>query len=171
MNDPWYIVKQNWPATVSRHATFAGVGGDTWPLDKFTDQQSKSVHAEMMASRQHLQIGPYEEFLCVESFIANRYWIEADKRQNGAWLLELSIATPNLGADAGIDIGFSSGGFSVVESELITQSLPGPRLNEWGLIGAFSDAATYLIDRNSTKGVEQIDGISLIAIKVLRRGN
>jgi hypothetical protein len=159
MTDRWYIVKRNWPQTVTRSPKFAGVGGDIWPLDGLADRNAQSIHAATMTSRKHVAAGDYEELLCAQLSVAEAYWAEAQKRFGDAWLLEVTAARPGVDAEAGIDLGFPSGGFSLVETELITQGLPGPRLNEWGLIDELTEALAYTDYRTRNEALEQLDGV------------
>lgn len=169
MTDRWYMVKRNWPQTVSRSPRFAGVGGDVWPLDALADKGAKAMHATMMASRKHVVAGSCEELVCVDLSVAEAYWVEAETRLGDVWLLEVAAAASGIDVVTGFDLGFLSGGFSLVETELIVQSLPGPLLNDWGLIGQVTDALAYLAHRVANEELEQLDRIEPLAVRVVRR--
>jgi hypothetical protein len=166
----WYLIKRNWPQTANRCPNFAGVGGDVWPLDALEDKNATAVHAAMMASRTHAKVGHGEEALCVRRPVADQYWAEAEKNYGDLWLLKVAVDMNDLDARAGFDLGFPSGGFSVVETELIIQGLPGPALNDWGLIDNKEDALMYMTQRHSNKDLEQVDGLEILAVRVEGRG-
>lgn len=161
----WYLVKQNWPDY--RLKTYAGVGGDIWPLDTSTFQAAKTVHSRFLKSRDYLKVDEYEELLCTDLKLAKDYFSAVYSNLGEAWLLEAMLANVEASDIAGIDLGFPSGGFSVIETELITQSLPGPKLNKWGLIERYSDALYYLEFREENEELEHIDKILPISIKIL----
>lgn len=166
----WYLVKKNWPQTLARQPGFAGVGGDVWPLDAIQDRDALAIHSSMMASRRPIDLGERSELLCADRSVAMAYCDEVLRHYGDAWLIELQAETASDESMDGFDLGFPSGGFSVLESELITQGLAGPLLNKWGLIQTRSDLHSYMSDRASNEDLEHVDGIDPLVIRVLRRG-
>jgi hypothetical protein len=169
MNGRWYLVKRNWPQTAVKSSSYAGVGGDVWPLDALEDQNAQATHAAMMASRKPVAVGDLEELLCVQLPVAEAYFVEVQKHFGDAWLLEVTNGTPGVDAETGIDLGFPSGGFSLVETELIIQGLPGPRLSKWGLVDELTEALAYMDQRTANEELEQLHGVAPLAIRVVRK--
>jgi hypothetical protein len=169
MNVRWYLVKRNWPQTAAKSSSFAGVGGDIWPLDALEDPNAQATHAAMMASRKPISVGDFEELLCVQLSVAEAYLVEVQKHFGDGWLLEVTNATNGIDAEAGIDLGFPSGGVSLVETELIIQGLSGPRLSKWGLIDELTEALAYMDQRTANEDLEQLDGVAPLAIRVVRK--
>ena len=121
-----------------------------------------------MASREYVVVGDYEELLCVQLSTAEAYWTEVEKRFGNAWLLDVTSTTHGAGRDSGIDLGFPWGGFSLLETELIIQGLPGPPLNKWGLIDQRADALAFMEQRTINEALEQLDGVESLAVRVVR---
>jgi len=121
-----------------------------------------------MATRQHLVVGQATELLCTVRSVAEAYLVEAKRHGGGLWLLEVTPAETACDEVHGFDLGLPSGGFSVVESELIIQELAGPRLNQWGLIDDRDEAFAYLAERTRDSALEDTEGIEVLAVKVLR---
>jgi hypothetical protein len=168
-NALWYLVKTNWPATTVRRPDYAGVGGDVWPLDAISDRKARAVHERLMAGRSDLDLGGTFHLLCLDRLRAEEYWEEAKRHRGEVWLLELAPGAGATEAYAGFDLGFPSGGGSIVESELITQGRMGPLLNRWGLFDSEEDAMSYLANRTDDQDLEDASAVELLAVRVLRR--
>jgi hypothetical protein len=172
MTDRWYLVKRNWSQTPSRCPNYGGIGGDVWPLDPqcgmVQQAEEKAVHSHVMAKLQQLIISGQAELVCLDRALAEEYWGIVNSRTPDGWLLEVSLASDAVPTQGGIDIGFPSGGFSLVESELITQGRRGPDLNSWGLIANTSEAEEYMAQRESDEELEHLSRITLLSVSILR---
>jgi hypothetical protein len=110
-----------------------------------------------------------EELLCTDRSVAESYFNATAERFEDAWLLQLEVLRGELTSVSGLDLGFPSGGFSIVETELLTQGLPGPKLNECGLIDTPANALAYLDARKGNDQLEQLDGLLIIEVRTIRR--
>jgi hypothetical protein len=178
----WYLVKRNWPQTKAKRPCplYAGLGGDDWPFsfgfnfDKATKNELQDLHARMEKSEIFMDFGYFPlgvHSVCTDAAIAEEYFAAVKKHCGEAWLLKVALPHIGLSQISGLDIGNPDGGFSVVETELIAQGLPGPNLNEWGLIQTLPEALEYLEARKDNKNLEQFeDGeITVVSITVLQR--
>ncbi len=170
MTTAWYLVKRNWPLTSAAQPSFAGVGGDVWPLEGASDASGRAIHQKLMASRCPIEIGTSTELLCASLPLAEAYCDEAE-RHGETWLLELRSGRTSTEPVDGFDLGFPSGGGSLVESERITQGRPGPSLNKWGLFDSKADALAYLGERDGFDELEEAADVELLAVRVLRHGH
>lgn len=169
----WYLVKRNWPQVKTRLPLYAGLGGEVWPFDfgfnfdTAKKNQLQDLHARMERSEKTVKFGSQPTGICTDANIAKEYYMAVKETCGEAWLLEVAHPDVSFSHIYGFDIGLPSGGFSVVETELITQGLPGPKLNEWGLIQKLSEAVEYLEARNGNEKLEQLDQIMIVSIRVL----
>ena len=169
MKSAWYLVKQNWPQTAARCPSYAGLGGNVWPLDEARDAAASAVHARMLGARWHVPLGVHEELLCTDLGVAEEYFKAASERLQNVWLLRVTAAEQGQPDPTGFDAGFASGGFSVVETELITQALDGPKRNDHGLFSTMDDVTRYMAAREENEDLEQLDGIRPVSIRILRQ--
>lgn len=180
----WFLVKGNWPKSAPKFPVrnprplYAGLGGNVWPFDsdfdfdKDTKDELQDLHARMDRSRVNVDFGgPFLPSICADVAIAEEYFAAVKKHCGGAWLLRVALPQAESTNIAGYDIGFVTGGFSVVETELITQGLPGPLLNDWGLIEVFPEAQAYFETRKKNEELEQFEmaEISVVSITVIQR--
>lgn len=168
MKSCWYIVKTNWAQIETRCRAYAGIGGDVWPLASIDSSEAKVIQSVFERSREPVGVGASEELLCAKLSTAEDYWKEAQRHLKNVWLLEVR---DDLGPDPkrdGFDIGFASGGFSIVESELINQGMSGPRLNHWGLVDSLDEACGYLASRKEKPELEDAQDLLVLSIRVLR---
>jgi hypothetical protein len=169
----WYLVKRNWPRTKARFPFYAGLGGEVWPFDfgfnfdAANKTKLQNLHTRMEQSRQTVNFGSHSRFVCTDAAIAKEYFTAVEDFCGEAWMLEVTNANVDSSKVYGFDIGFPDGGFSVIEQELITQSLPGPKLNEWGLFQTSSEAVTYSEARKKNEELEHLDEIMIVSIRVL----
>ncbi len=122
----------------------------------------------MLRSRKHVAFDDHEELLCTDRSVAESYFNATAERLEDAWLLQLEVPRDEVTIVSGLDLGFLSGGFSIVEAELLTQGLPGPRLNACGLIDTAANALAYLDARKGSDQLEQLDGLLIIAVRTIR---
>lgn len=172
MNPHWYLVKRNWPQTKARFPfpNYAGIGGEVWPFDSdgTTDKELRDLHSRMEQSRTIVDFGSHTRFVCTNAKIAEEYFTATKKHCQKAWLIRVALPQAEAAQISGYDIGFADGGFSVIETELITQGLPGPSLNEWGLIQTLPEAIAYFEARKENKALEQLDEIEVVSINLIR---
>jgi hypothetical protein len=169
----WYLVKRNWPQIKTRQPLYAGLGGEVWPFDfgynfdKTNKNKLQDLHARMEQSETNVDFGSHTRGVCTNANIAKEYFMAVKDHCGEAWLLQVTNAQISSSQIYGFDIGFPDGGFSVIETELITQSLPGPKLNEWGLIQTLPEAVAYIEARKNNEKLEQLDEIMIVSIRVL----
>jgi hypothetical protein len=178
----WYLVKRNWPHAKSKRPfpLYAGLGGDVWPFgfnfdfDKATKNELQDLHARKERSETIVDFGfrpAGVNSVCTDAAIAEEYFAAVKKHCGEAWLLKVEL--PHIGSSqiSGFDIGNPDGGFSVIETELITQGLPGPNLNEWGLIQTLPEALAYLEARKENGQLEQFeaDEVAIVAMTVISK--
>ena len=165
----WFLVKTNWPATKTRVARYAGLGGDVWPFDSdgTTEKRLRDLHSRMEHSRTIVDVGVDTAFVCTSSSIAQEYFGATKEHFDEAWLLRASLPGDASSEVAGFDIGFASGGYSVIEQELITERRDGPSLNPWGLIKTLPEALAYFDERRANPVLEHVKEITIIGIEIL----
>jgi hypothetical protein len=182
MISQWYLVKGGWPKNGPKFPVkrpcplYAGLGGQVWPFDsgfnfdKGAKNELQNLHTRMERSRVFVDFRPYVS-VCPDVVIAEEYFAAVKKHCGEAWLLQVSLPNTKLSEISGYDIGFPNGGYSVIETELITQGLPGPDLNEWGLIKTLPEALAYVEERKVNKELEQWsdDEITIVSLKILSR--
>jgi hypothetical protein len=174
-----YLVKGNWPKNGPKfpiknpRPLYAGLGGQVWPFglgfdfDKATKIELQDLHTRMEQSRIFVDFGgSYQQAICADATIAAEYFAVAKKHCGGAWLLQVALPQAESSKMAGYDIGYVTGGFSVVETELITQGLPGPNLNELGLIQTLPDALAYFEKRKENEKLEQFETGELTTVSI-----
>ena len=175
----WYLVKRNWPhsQSINPFPLYAGLGGEVWPfdVDGTTDKQLSDLHDRKEKSEVFIDFGFFPlgvHSVCTDIAIAEEYFAAVKKHRGEAWLLKVALSHIGLSPISGLDIGNPSGGFSVIETELITQGIPGPKLNEWGLIQTLPEALEYLETRKNNENLEQFEKqeITIVSITVLQRG-
>jgi hypothetical protein len=181
----WYLVKGDWPKSGPKFPAknprplYAGLGGQIWPFgfgfdfDKATKNELQDLHTRMERSRVFVDFGgAFPNAICADTAIAEEYFTAAKRHCGGAWLLQVALPRAESSQIAGYDIGFVTGGFSVVETELIAQGLPGPSLNEWGLIQTLPEAQMYFESRKENEMLEQFEAgeITIVSITVVQRG-
>src|SRR5947207_2588264 len=164
----WYLVKRNWPQTKAKHPfpLYAGLGGEVWPFDPFNpaiDKELKDLHTRLERSRTIVDFGSHTGFVCTDRIIADEYFVAVKSHYDEAWLLQLTL--PDIGSTqiSGLDIGDPSGGYSIIESELITEGMTGPSLNQWGLIQTLPEALALLEMRKNNDKLEQMDEMTIVA--------
>ena len=172
MAPKWYLVKRNWPHSKVQKAfpLFAGLSGDFWPFDLSAgsvDSELKILHARMESSRTYVDFGDVKEMLCTDAIIARQYFAAVKEIYGEAWLIQVSVPHVSVIEVSGFDIGVPSGGFSAIESELITEGLPGPQLNKWGLIQTLPEALAYFEARKANERLEQMKEIMIVGVTVL----
>ena len=181
----WHLVNGNWPKNAPKFPVknprplYAGLGGQVWPFDsgfdfdKAAKNELQDLHSRMERSRVSVDFGgAHPMAICTDAAIATEYFAAAKKHCGGACLLKVALPKTESPQIAGYDIGDVTGGFSVVETELITQGLPGPRLNELGLIQTLPEAEAYFQTRKQNKVLEQFEAgeITIVSITVVQRG-
>lgn len=124
----WYLVKSNWPQTVEALTNtdvkiFAGLGGDIWPLGSVESQDAKIAQSKIEQSRSYTIINQSYEIFIVSCFTkAEQYYLLAKKKQLLPLFLELSIVSGGNGKGFdGYDFGDPEGGWSVIETEILTK--------------------------------------------------
>lgn len=163
----WYLVKTNWPATVERCPRFAGLGGDVWPLDSARGD-ARAVHDEMMRSREF--VPGANALVCPSRDLASRYYEQVARSFPGVpWLLQIFAMSPRRvpGLD-GYDLGSPDGGYSIIESEILTQQRSGAVLTEHGLFPSELALDSFLRSRSPIPGLEDIDSMTRVGIKILQ---
>ena len=172
MNPHWYLVKRNWPQTKARFPfpNYAGIGGEVWPFDSdgTTDKELCDLHSRMEQSRTIVDFGSHTGFVCTNAKIAEEYFTATKKHCQKAWLIRVALPQTEEFQISGYDIGDPTGGFSVLEQELMAEGLSGPSLNEWGLIRTLPEALAYLEARKENERLEQSDEIKVVSIHLIR---
>ncbi len=165
----WFLVKRNWPGIKARFPHYAGLGGEVWPFnpDGTTDKQLRDLHSRMDHSRTIVDFGLDSGFVCTDATIAEEYFAAMKAYYGEAWLVQASLQGGASSQTAGFDIGFATGGYSVIETELMTEGMEGPSLNEWGLIETLPEALAYLDARKDNERLEQLDEIIIISIDII----
>ena len=141
----WYIVKTNWDSTEQRFPGYLGLGGDVWPLDNRRAEPScEAIHSKLMNNRAYVALGGHEELVCTDLSLAQAY-ADVARTVLKARVLLLRVGLAASGDDSwhGIDIGTPSGGFSLVETNVINRGR-GERLNQWGLFQSVSQMRDFL---------------------------
>ena len=179
----WYLVKGNWPKNGPKfpiknpRPLYAGLGGQVWPFgfgfdfNKATKNELQDLHTRMERSRISVDFGgSYQKAICADAAIATEYFTAAKKHCGGSRLLQVALPQAETSQIAGYDIGFADGGFSVVETELITRGLPGPNLNEWELIQTLPEALAYFEARKENEKLEQFETgeLTIVSITVIQ---
>lgn len=166
----YYLVKTNWRPIEAACPLYAGLGGDVWPLDSAAPDL-RGVHDEMLRSRVWTPIGNSGAMLCQTRDIAVRYHDVAVRAlPHGAWLLAVHpLPVPSNSPLDGYDIGHASGGYSVIESEIL--AVPGPRgvLNQFGLFPATDALDAFLTSRDPEAGLEELDDMPAVGIRILSK--
>lgn len=123
----WYIVKQNWPITekrvaeVKQNARYCGLGGDIWPLDEIDDSSAKTIHEALIKKRGFIDLANGYSFLaCIDLELAKQYFYVANSIFPNCMLLGLEEPEKIVSVN-GYDYGNPSGGYSIIESELIIE--------------------------------------------------
>lgn len=165
----WYIVKQNWQQTTARAPSYAGLGGNVWPLDDAVNSKASEVHSRTLRLREYVSVCGGEELLCTDASAAEEYFNIASTLMRNLWLLRVSTAAHSCCATMGFDIGFPQGGFSLIETEILVQALATSELNSSSLFATVNDAKTYVEARKSNDALEQLDGVSIVSIEILRQ--
>ena len=156
----WYLVKTNWPRTEARCPGFAGLGGDVWPLDSVQTGDASTAHSEMERARTPVRLERSTELLCQDRALATRYATLCASLlpgQPAPLLLEVGLATDRTGDWDGFDVGSASGGYSLIQSEVLHGGRPA-QLNRFGLFPSLSDVASYLNQREASD-LEEVDGL------------
>jgi hypothetical protein len=163
----WYIVKTNWDKIIEKCPLYGGLGGDVWPIESNSKNSLKELHRKILDSRTHVSFESSVELLCTNYKIAEEYYLSLKNLLNNVWFLEVSNIN-NLNSNIiGLDIGYYSGGYSIIESELIIQSMKGPSLNKWGLFYSLNDALEYSDMRSNNEELEEIVNISPVYIGLI----
>jgi hypothetical protein len=170
----WYLVKRNWPQAKAKNPfpLYAGLGGEVWPFDSSgtKDNKSRDLHMRMERSRTIVEFGAYSRFVCTDVKIAEEYFAAVKVCFGEAWLLQVAPPHIALSQTSGIDIGLPTGGYSVIEQELIAEGLSGPALNKWGLIQTLPEAFAYFEKRKNNQKLEQLDEMMVVSVYVLLKG-
>jgi len=162
----WYIVKRNWPQTAASFPEYAGFGGEVWPLDEHESVEARQMHASFMESREHVDVGDSSVSVCTNLAMARRYANLAEEllgSRGRVWLLRVGLEDDDAGD--GFDIGSPSGGYSVVETEIIHGRREGD-LGDFGLFGSRKAAQEYLAAR-ADPALEDMDSAHVFQIEVL----
>jgi hypothetical protein len=114
-----------------------------------------------------VDFGSYSDFVCTNAPVAEEYFAAVKACYGEAWLLRASLQDSGATQTSGFDIGTPTGGFSVIEQELIAEGFDGPTLNRWGLIGTLPEALAYLEARKDNERLEQSDYIRIISIHIV----
>ena len=121
----------------------------------------------MEHSQTVVDFGSYSDFVCTNAPVAEEYFAAVKACYGEAWLLRASLQDSGATQTSGFDIGTPTGGFSVIEQELIAEGFDGPTLNRWGLIGTLPEALAYLEARKDNERLEQSDYIRIISIHIV----
>ncbi|NRA18564.1 MAG: hypothetical protein HRU04_24010 [Oceanospirillaceae bacterium] len=173
MMSTWYIVKQNWSATkqlCEGHIAgqFSGLGGDIWPIDS-GDAQSK-----IDSRREFVDIGEESEIYVVSDFIVAELYYKLAKDKNLEPLfLELSRVGESNDVH-GYDIGNPEGGYSIIESELLScdecdecDELVDKYLNKKNGLFKSISLLNEFVGTLDTDCVEELSGYSIVGIRVV----
>ncbi|AHG22662.1 hypothetical protein Z042_04885 [Chania multitudinisentens RB-25] len=158
----WYIVKSNWEKTLNNLTAlglkeYYGLGGNLWP--------ECSLYNEIEKAREYIELDSGEFFYVVtDVFIAMKYCKELEALEEGVILLELKE-----GVDTycdGYDFGSPDGGYSVIESEIITKldTVYAKRfLNDYGLFYNLESLEAFLntLDRNYVEDMYSYQPVSI----------
>ncbi len=101
--------------------SYIGLGGDIWPLDLYEDQQSVQLQNAVENNSDYIKTSDGDEvYVCINKSIADDYFQYAKTKGMNVILLEINNYEYSL-ADHydGIDYGDPTGGYSLIESELL----------------------------------------------------
>jgi hypothetical protein len=122
----WYLVKVNWNAIKEAENTlsigsYIGLGGNIWPTEGMSSEQSTEIKAKIDDARSYLDIDSNTSIYVVQSEAeALKYKKYASKIAKDVILIEVSIADDNSQGD-GYDFGNPEGGYSIIESEILVK--------------------------------------------------
>ena len=175
----WYLVKRNWEPIlqVLRSSVFSGkitqyigVGGDVWPLDMNMDAEAKHIHERVMKSRKHIPVGEdLEACVCVDLCLAQDYYSICASQLDNVMLLEAwQLADSGRKAD-GLDFGSPSGGYSVIETEIIMREdmTACEFLNSKGLFVDERSMATFVSRLEQAPDSEDLTAYNAFHIRII----
>ena len=157
----WYIVKTNWETADEK---YSGLGGDCWP-----DMHSKGkvLLKKVEGGSVYIEISGATHLVLTDCSIAEEYFLFLKKLNLNPFLL--SVADDLETADTnGYDYGHPAGGYSVIESVILTSNdveLKKKYLNEH-LLFKNTDAMNDFLDYISLRDdVETMDFYCAVSIK------
>lgn len=161
MTTSWYLVRLSWPSTSALWPTYCGLGGDVWPLGEHGSAQAIAVHDGLMSSRRYVRVGDYEEAVCIDRDLAIGYAATATALGIAASVIECT-ESPDAFCE-GFDIGNPTGGYSLIESEILVRDDAHRTLNSLGLFPSRGAAEQYLVFRRD-ENLEEADDLSIVGI-------
>jgi len=159
----WYIVKINWNGPFEK---YAGLGGDCWPD---IPPIKKAVLKKVEDNSEYVEISGTVHHVVTDRRIAEEYFEFLHKLNLKPLLFSVSDDLEAPDTD-GYDYGHPAGGYSVIESAILTlndEKLKNKYLNELMLfksIGAMNDFLELISDRED---IETMDFYCAVSIKVL----
>jgi hypothetical protein len=170
----WYIVKRNWLETINNsHACllkhYHGLGGDVWPVCNNTGCGCHDLYNEIEKEREHIEIRRgFCICVCVNLEKAKEYCFSL-KKCSGIDAILLEVRLTSGSSDNFVDFGNPEGGFSIIETEIITKNnIPAARSYlgvENGLFINMAAACNFVSSLPKDSSVEELDDYDFFAIK------
>lgn len=173
----WYLVKENWAAGSAKVPDYAGVGGDIWPLMDADADAHRELHRRVFEGRTPMSFECSVDMV-VTSFDDAVAYFEACRASRARHSVQpgslqlLRLSLPGSVEDTnylGFDVGRTSGGYSLIESEVIVAGRA-TVLNQVGLFASVEEADHYL-DGRTDPNLEELGTLQIIGVERLRWEN